>query len=96
MRRMQIMLAVIAVIAIVSLAFDVAILFRLRDGPASSSPGQIEIEQPADSLGGQFGPTIAPSETAEEEEEEEEEERELEEEEERQKEEEEAEAQGGN
>ena len=89
MRRMQIMLAVIAVMAIVSLAFDVAILFRLNDVPASSSPGQIEIEQPPDSLGGQFGPTIGPRET-------EKEERELEEEEERQKEEEEAEAQSGN
>ena len=89
MRRLQIMLAVIAVIAIVSLAFDVAILLRLNDGPASSSPGQIEIEQPTDSLGGQLGPTIGPRET-------EEEERELEEEEERQKEEEEAEAQSGN
>ncbi len=83
MRRMQIMLAVVAVIAIVSLAFDVVILFRLGDGPASSGPGQIEFEQPADSLGGQFGPTIGPSDT-------EEEERELEEEEERQREEEEA------
>jgi len=89
MRRLQIMLAVIAVIAIVSLAFGIVISFRLGDGPASSSPGQIEIEQPADSLGGRFGPTIVPRET-------EEEERDLEEEEERQREEEEAEAQGGN
>ena len=93
MRRLQIMLAVIAVIAIVSLAFDVAILFRLGDGPVSSSPDQIEIEQPADSLGGQFGSdptsTVSPEKL-------EDEERELEEEEERQREEEEAEAQGGN
>ena len=73
MRRMQIMLAVIAVIAIVSLAFDVVILFRLGDGPVSSSPGQIGIEQPSDSLGGQLG-------------DEEDEERELAEEEERQQE----------
>ena len=77
------MLADIAVIAIASLAFDVAILFRLRVGFVSSSPGQIKIEQPARSLGGQFGPTIEPRET-------EDEERELEEEEERQREEEEA------
>ena len=87
MRRMQIMLAVVAVIAIVSLAFDIVILFRLGDGIVSPGPGQIEIEQPADSLGGQFGPTIEPMET-------EEEERELEEEEERQREEE--KARGGN
>ena len=74
MRRMQIMLAVIAVIAIVSLAFDIVILFRLSDGSGISGPGQIEIQQPDDSLGGQLGPG-----------EREDEERELEDEEERQK-----------
>ncbi len=88
MRRMQIMLAVIAVIAIVSLAFDIVILFRIGDGSVSSGPGEIKIEQPADSLGGQFGPTIEPGQS--------EDERDLEEEEERQREEEEKEAKGGN
>ena len=55
MRRMQIMLAVIAVLAIVSLAFDAVILFRLGDGSVGPSPSQIQFEQPADSLGGEFG-----------------------------------------
>ena len=55
MRRMQIMLAVIAVLAIVSLAFDAAILLRLGDGSVGPSPSQVQIEQPADSLGGKVG-----------------------------------------
>ena len=72
MKRMQIMLAVIAIIAIVSLALDTVILFRLGDGSGISGSGQIEIQQPDDSLGGQLSPR------------EEDEERELEDEEERQ------------
>lgn len=55
MWRVQITLVVIAVILVVSLAIDVVILLRSGDESADSSPGQIGIEQPAESLGTQIG-----------------------------------------
>ena len=76
MGRIQIALTAIAVIAIVSLAMNIAILIRSGDGPTGPVPGQFGIEEVGESLGAQLS---------------EDEERELEEEEERQQEEEEEE-----
>ena len=56
MGRIQVTLAAIAVIAIVSLAMNIAILVRSGDGSTGASPGQFAIEQASDeSLGAQVG-----------------------------------------
>ena len=55
MRFIQITLAAIAVIAITSLAMNIAILIRSGDGSAGSRPGQFGVEQAGESLGAQLG-----------------------------------------
>ena len=55
MERIQITLTAIAVIAIVSLAMNIAILIRSGDGSTGSRPGQFGVEQAGESLGLQLG-----------------------------------------
>lgn len=55
MERIQITLTAIAVIAIVSLAMNIAILIRSGDGPTGPRPGQFGVEQAGESLGLQLG-----------------------------------------